>query len=110
MHPGRITTSFAIGSKRLYDFVDDNPLVELHTADHTKDMAVNSAIEVDLSGQVVADSFDFRLYSGIGGQMDFIRGAAPSHGGVPIIRSAIHHRRRHRQGAERAGREGPGRL
>jgi len=95
VHPGRITTSFAIGSQRLYDFVDDNPLVEFYAADHTNDtavirrndkvVAVNSAIEVDLSGQVVADSIGFRLYSGIGGQMDFIRGAALSHGGVPII-------------------------
>lgn len=95
VHPGRITTSFAIGSRRLYDFVDDNPLVEFYAADHTNDtavirrndkvVAVNSAIEVDLTGQVVADSIGFRLYSGIGGQMDFIRGAALSHGGVPII-------------------------
>lgn len=95
VHPGRITTSFAIGSQRLYDFIDDNPLVEFYAADHTNDtavirrndkvVAVNSAIEVDLSGQVVADSIGFRLYSGIGGQMDFIRGAALSHGGVPII-------------------------
>jgi acyl-CoA hydrolase len=95
VHPGRITTSFAVGSQRLYDFVDDNPLVEFYAADHTNDtavirrndkvVAVNSAIEVDLSGQVVADSIGFRLYSGIGGQMDFIRGAALSSGGVPII-------------------------
>ncbi|HEX6100420.1 MAG TPA: acetyl-CoA hydrolase/transferase C-terminal domain-containing protein [Thermoanaerobaculia bacterium] len=95
VHPGRITTSFAIGSQRLYDFVDDNPLVEFYAADHTNDtavirrndkvVAVNSALEVDLTGQVVADSIGFRLYSGIGGQMDFIRGAALSHGGVPII-------------------------
>lgn len=95
VHPGRITTSFAIGSQRLYDFIDDNPLVEFYAADHTNDtavirrndkvVAVNSAIEVDLTGQVVADSIGYRLYSGIGGQMDFIRGAALSHGGVPII-------------------------
>ena len=95
VHPGRITTSFVIGSQRLYDFVDDNPLVELYPADHTNDtavirrndrvVAVNSAIEVDLTGQVAADSIGYRLYSGIGGQMDFIRGAALSHGGVPII-------------------------
>jgi 4-hydroxybutyrate CoA-transferase len=95
VHPGRITTSFVIGSQRLYDFVDDNPLVELYPADHTNDtavirrnervVAVNSAIEVDLTGQVAADSIGYRLYSGIGGQMDFIRGAALSPGGVPII-------------------------
>jgi 4-hydroxybutyrate CoA-transferase len=95
VHPGRITTSFAIGSQRLYDFVDDNKLVEFYPADHTNDtavirrnervVAVNSALEVDLTGQVAADSIGFRLYSGIGGQMDFIRGAALSPGGVPII-------------------------
>jgi acyl-CoA hydrolase len=95
VHPGRITTSFAVGSERLYRFVDDNPFVEFYGADHTNDtavirrnqnvVAVNSALEVDLSGQVVADSIGFRMYSGIGGQMDFIRGAALSPGGVPII-------------------------
>lgn len=95
VHPGRITTSFAVGSERLYRFVDDNKFVEFYAADHTNDtavirrnqnvVAVNSALEVDLSGQVVADSIGFRMYSGIGGQMDFIRGAALSPGGVPII-------------------------
>ena len=95
VHPGRITTSFVAGSRRLYDFVDDNPYVEFYPADHTNDtavirkndcvVAVNSAIEVDLSGQVVADSIGHRIYSGIGGQMDFIRGAALSRNGVPII-------------------------
>ena len=95
VHPGRITTSFVVGSKRLYDFVDDNPFVEFYSADHTNDtavirknenvVAVNSALEVDLSGQVVADSIGFRMYSGIGGQMDFMRGAALSPGGVPVI-------------------------
>ncbi len=95
VHPGRIVTSFVIGSARLYRFVDDNPLVEFHPCDRTNDTAlirkndkvtaINSALEVDLSGQVVADSIGFRIYSGIGGQMDFIRGAALSHGGKPII-------------------------
>jgi 4-hydroxybutyrate CoA-transferase len=95
VHPGRITTTFVIGSQRLYDFVDDNPFVEFYAADHTNDtavirkndnvVAINSALEVDLSGQVVADSIGFRMYSGIGGQMDFMRGAALSPGGVPII-------------------------
>ncbi len=95
VHPGRITTSFVVGSQRLYDFVDDNPFVEFYPCDHTNDtavirkndkvVAVNSAIEVDLSGQVVADSIGHRIYSGIGGQMDFMRGAALSPGGVPII-------------------------
>jgi 4-hydroxybutyrate CoA-transferase len=95
VHRGRITTSFVNGSRRLYDFVDDNPFVEFYPADHTNDtavirrndhvVAVNSALEVDLSGQVVADSIGFRMYSGIGGQMDFMRGAALSPGGVPVI-------------------------
>lgn len=95
VHPGRITTSFVVGSRRLYDFIDDNPFVEFYPADHTNDtavirkndnvVAVNSAIEVDLSGQIVADSIGFRIFSGIGGQMDFMRGAALSRGGVPII-------------------------
>ncbi|MGZ8867601.1 MAG: acetyl-CoA hydrolase/transferase family protein [Thermoanaerobaculia bacterium] len=95
VHPGRITSSFVNGTQRVFDFVDDNPFVELYPADHTNDTAVirkndnvvalNSAIEIDLSGQVVADSIGHRIYSGIGGQMDFMRGAALSKGGVPII-------------------------
>ena len=95
VHPGRIATAFVVGSRRLYDFVDDNPLVAFYATDHTNDtavirrndkvVAINSAIEVDLTGQVVADSMGFRIYSGIGGQMDFMRGAALSNGGVPVI-------------------------
>ena len=95
VHPGRCTTSFVIGSRKLFDFVNDNPLVEFHPADRTNDtaligrnprvVAVNSALQVDLSGQVCADSLGHRIYSGIGGQMDFIRGAARSEGGKPII-------------------------
>jgi 4-hydroxybutyrate CoA-transferase len=95
VHAGRIVTSFVVGSERLYRFVDDNPLVEFHPCDRTNDtslirkndkvVAINSALEVDLSGQVVADSIGFRIYSGIGGQMDFVRGAALSLGGKPII-------------------------
>lgn len=95
VHPGRIATSFAMGTRRLYDFVNDNPFVEFYPCDHTNDtavirrnhnvVAINSAIEIDLSGQVVADSMGFRIYSGIGGQMDFVRGAALSPGGKPII-------------------------
>ena len=95
VHPGRIVTSFVNGSRRLYDFVHDNPLVEFHPCDRTHDTAIiarnprvtaiNSAIEVDLTGQVCADSMGHRIYSGIGGQMDFIRGAARSRGGKPII-------------------------
>ena len=93
--PGRIVTSFVVGSRRLYDFVDDNPLVEFHPCDRTNDtnairkiermVAINSALEVDLTGQVCADSIGHRIYSGIGGQMDFMRGAAMSRGGKPII-------------------------
>jgi acyl-CoA hydrolase len=95
VHKGRIATSFVYGSQDVYDFVDDNPFVEFHPCDRTNDtaiirmndkvVAINSAIEVDLSGQVVADSFGFRIHSGIGGQMDFIRGAALSEGGKPVI-------------------------
>ncbi len=95
VHPGRITTSFVMGTGRLYHFVDDNPFVEFFPCDHTNDtavirkndnvVAINSAIEIDLSGQVVADSIGYRIFSGIGGQMDFIRGAALSSGGKPII-------------------------
>jgi acyl-CoA hydrolase len=95
VHRGRIVTSFVIGTQRLYDFVDDNAFVEFHPCDRTNDtalirkndhaVALNSALEVDLSGQVCADSIGFRIYSGIGGQMDFIRGSALSHGGKAII-------------------------
>ena len=95
VHPGRTATSFVFGTDRLYRFVDDNPAIEFHPCDRTNDTslirknpavaAINSAIEVDLSGQVVADSIGHRIYSGIGGQMDFIRGAALSPGGKPII-------------------------
>jgi acyl-CoA hydrolase len=92
---GRIITSFINGSQRLFDFVNDNPLVSFYPCDWTNDtsvirknpkvVAINSAIQIDLSGQVSADSIGFRIFSGIGGQMDFIRGAALSPGGKPII-------------------------
>lgn len=95
VHRGRIVTSFVYGSQRVYDFVADNPFVEFHPCDRTNDTAIirvndkvtaiNSAIEIDLTGQVVADSIGFRIYSGIGGQMDFIHGAALSKDGKPII-------------------------
>jgi acyl-CoA hydrolase len=95
VHAGRLVVSFVMGSRRLYDFIHDNPLVEFHPCDRTNDtalirkndrvVAINSAIEVDLSGQVCADSIGFTMYSGIGGQMDFIRGAALSREGKPII-------------------------
>ena len=92
---GRIITSFINGTKRLFDFVHDNPLVAFYPCDWTNDtsvirknpkvVAINSAIQIDLSGQVCADSIGHKIFSGIGGQMDFIRGAALSRGGKPII-------------------------
>jgi 4-hydroxybutyrate CoA-transferase len=95
VHPGRSVTSFVTGTRRLFDFVDDNQAVEFHPCDRTNDtalirkndrvVAINSAIEIDLTGQVCADSMGHRIYSGIGGQMDFIRGAALSFEGKPII-------------------------
>jgi acyl-CoA hydrolase len=95
IHPGKIVTTFIMGSQRLYDWVHDNPMIEMHPVDYTNDTsiirrntrmtAINSAIQVDLSGQVCADSIGTRLYSGVGGQMDFMRGAALSRGGKAII-------------------------
>jgi acetyl-CoA hydrolase len=95
LHPGKIVAGFLLGTQTLYDFVDDNPIVELHPTEYVNDpfviaqnermVAINSAIEVDLTGQVCADSIGPRLYSGAGGQVDFIYGAARSRGGVPII-------------------------
>ncbi len=92
---GRIITSFINGTQKLFDFVHDNPLVNFYPCDWTNDtsvirknpkvVAINSAIQIDLTGQVCADSIGDRIYSGIGGQMDFIRGAALSPGGKPII-------------------------
>jgi acetyl-CoA hydrolase len=95
LHPGKIIAGFILGTKRLYEWVDDNPLIELHPTEYVNDpfviaqnermVAINSAIEVDLTGQVCADSIGTRLYSGVGGQLDFIYGASRSKGGVPII-------------------------
>ncbi|MGZ3665473.1 MAG: acetyl-CoA hydrolase/transferase family protein [Ktedonobacterales bacterium] len=92
---GKIVSCFVVGSRRLLDFIDDNPLVELRPADYTNDphvirqfehmVAVNSAIQVDLTGQVCAESVGTRVYSGVGGQMDFLRGAALAPRGRPII-------------------------
>ena len=94
-HPGKIIAGFVLGTQRLYDFVDDNPIVELHPSEYVNDpfniakndrmVSINSAIQVDLTGQVCADSIGTRLYSGVGGQVDFVRGAARSQGGMPII-------------------------
>ena len=95
VNPGRAMATFLLGTKKLYDYVDDNPFIELRTADYVNDVsiirrnpkmiAINSAVEVDLSGQVCADSIGTKLYSGVGGQVDFIRGASLSEGGKAII-------------------------
>lgn len=95
IHSGKIISGFVIGSKKVYDFVDDNPMVNLLDIAYVNDVSVikrnpkqisiNSAIEVDITGQVCADSIGTRFYSGVGGQMDFIRGASLSEGGKPII-------------------------
>jgi acyl-CoA hydrolase len=95
IHPGKTVTSFAVGNRKLYDYLDDNPSFAFLDIDYVnnphvirrnpKVIAINSAIEVDLTGQVCADSIGEILYSGIGGQMDFMRGAALSEGGKPII-------------------------
>ena len=95
LHKGKIVGSFAAGSQRLFEFMDNNPMIEMHPSDYTnspfiiaqnQDMvAINSALEVDLTGQVVADSLGQYLYSGLGGHADFIRGAALAPGGKPII-------------------------
>ncbi|WP_417800931.1 acetyl-CoA hydrolase/transferase family protein [Tenacibaculum sp.] len=92
---GKIVTCFAVGSQKLYDFIDDNPLVHFKEAGYTNDTsiiklnpkvtAINSAIEIDLTGQVCADTIGKYQYSGVGGQMDFIRGASLSKGGKAII-------------------------
>jgi len=95
VHPGKVVAGFALGTRRLYDFMDDNPLVQMLDIAYVNDpevirrnprvTAINSALEVDITGQVCADSIGERLYSGVGGQMDFIRAAALSEGGKPII-------------------------
>jgi len=95
LHPGKIIAGFMLGTKALYDWADDNPLIELHRTEYVNDpfviaqnermVAINSAIEVDLTGQVCADSIGPKLYSGVGGQLDFIYGASRSKGGVPVI-------------------------
>ncbi len=94
-HREKIVSSFILGSKKLYDFVNDNPIVAMLDCSYVNDSgiirqnprvtAINSAIEIDLTGQVCADSIGTRMYSGVGGQMDFLRGAALSEGGKPII-------------------------
>src|SRR5205814_1660475 len=93
--PGKVVSSFCMGTRRLYDYVDNNPFFEFRPVEFTNDPAivarnirmvsVNAALEVDLTGQVCADSIGGSFYSGIGGQVDFIRGAARSEGGKPVI-------------------------
>ena len=95
LHRGKIVASFVIGTRKAFDFVDNNPFMEFHPNQYVNDpfvvaqndamVAINSAISVDLTGQVCADSIGTSVYSGFGGQLDFIRGAARSKGGVPII-------------------------
>ncbi len=95
LHHGKIICGFLLGTRRLYNWVSNNPLVELHRTEHVNDpfivaqndrmVAINSALEVDLTGQVCADSIGPKMYSAVGGQLDFIYGASRSKGGVPII-------------------------
>ena len=92
---GKIVAAFMMGTKRLYDFVADNPMIEMRSVDFTNDThvirtfsrmtAINSAVEIDLTGQIVADSIGHRMYSGVGGQMDFVRGASLASEGKAII-------------------------
>ena len=93
--PRKIILGFALGSKNLFDFVDNNPIFEFHPTAYTNDpaliarndkmVAINSALQIDLTGQVCSDSVGTHFYSGIGGQVDFLRGASRSKGGKPII-------------------------
>ncbi len=95
LHPHKVVCGFLLGTKKLFDFVDDNPIFEFHPTAYVNDpfviaqnermVAINSALEVDLTGQVCADSVGHVPFSGFGGQVDFIRGAARSKGGIPII-------------------------
>ena len=95
LHPGKVVASFAMGSQRLFRYLDNNPMFEFHPVEYTNDpfiisrndkmVSINSALEVDLTGQVCADSIGYQFYSGIGGQVDFVRGAARSRDGKAII-------------------------
>src|SRR5512134_2514742 len=95
LHPGKIVVGFVLGTQNLYSWVHDNPVCDFHRQEYVNDpfviaqndkmVAINSALEVDLTGQVCADSIGPRLYSGVGGQVDFIYGASRSEGGIPII-------------------------
>jgi acyl-CoA hydrolase len=95
LHPGKLVAGFVLGTQRLFEFIDDNPRFEFHPIQYVNDpfviaqnekmVAINSALQVDLTGQVCSDSIGTRPYSGFGGQVDFIRGAAHSKGGKPVI-------------------------
>ena len=95
IHTGKITAGFILGTRRLYDWVHNNPLIEIRRTEYVNNpfiiaqnknmVAINSAIEIDLTGQVCSDSIGTKIYSGVGGQMDFIYGASLSDGGLPII-------------------------
>ena len=95
LHPGKIVAGFILGTRKLFDFVHDNPIFEMHPTEYVNDpfiiaqndrmVAINSAIEIDLTGQISADSIGTRFYSGVGGQCDFIYGSSRSKGGIPII-------------------------
>ena len=95
LHPGKMVVSFILGERPIFDFIDNNPVVEFHPSHYVNDpfiiaqnrkmVAINSALQVDITGQVCADSIGPKFFSGFGGQVDFIRGAARSEGGKPII-------------------------
>jgi acyl-CoA hydrolase len=95
LHPGKVIMTFALGSSTLYEFLDNNALIEAHPCDYVNDpqviaqnerlVSINSALAIDLTGQVAAESIGTKIYSGFGGQLDFIRGASRSKGGVPVI-------------------------
>jgi len=95
LHPGKIIVTFLMGSKRLFDFADNNPMISMHSVDYVNDpvvimqnykmVCINSCIQVDLMGQVVAESIGLKQFSGVGGQVDFTRGAAMAKGGKSII-------------------------
>ena len=95
LHPGKLVTSFVLGTRKIFDFVDNNPEVEFKPIDYINDpfvilqnrrmTAINSALQIDVTGQICSDSIGYKFYSGFGGQVDFLRGAAKAEGGKPII-------------------------
>jgi acetyl-CoA hydrolase len=95
LHPGKIVAGFVLGTRKLFHYIHDNPMFELHPTEYVNDpfiisrnarmVSINSALEVDLTGQVCADSIGTRFYSGVGGQLDFVRGASRSEGGLSFI-------------------------